>query len=185
MEQQQQEINSITKYQRGKIYKITSDLTDKIYIGSTCAPTLAHRLAQHKYKYKLYLKDGLHPVGTYILLQLGPVEITLLETYPCNSMDELTSREKYHIQQNLDYVLNKYLVSNISKSEYSRNYYQLNKEKIFKKYYADHKDIIIERAKISKNKILTEDAERYKQMKKEWNKNAYQARKQKFLNVEN
>jgi len=41
------------------------------------------------------------------------------------------------------------------RKQYLKNYYQLNKEKIFKKYYADHKDEVIERAKKSKNKILT------------------------------
>jgi hypothetical protein len=71
------------------------------------------------------------------------------------------------------------------RKQYLKNYYQLNKENIFKKYYADHKDLIIERAKKSRAKILTEDAERYKQMKKEWNKKAYQTKKQKLLNLEN
>jgi hypothetical protein len=72
------------------------------------------------------------------------------------------------------------------RKEYLKNYYQLNKEKIFKKYYADHKDEMIERAKISKNKIKTEDAERYKQMRKEWNKKAYEKKKMsRVLNIDN
>lgn len=71
------------------------------------------------------------------------------------------------------------------KKEYFKNYYQLNKEKIYKKYYEDHKDEVIERAKQSRNKIIAEDAERYKQMRKEWNKKAYQTKKQKLLNLEN
>jgi hypothetical protein len=72
------------------------------------------------------------------------------------------------------------------RKEYLKNYYQLNKDKIFKKYYADHKEDVIERAKISKNKIKTEDAEKYKQMKKEWNKKAYEKKKlAKILNTEN
>lgn len=72
---------------------------------------------------------------------------------------------------------------NIDKKKlYLKNYYKLNKDTIYKKYYEDHKDLIIERAKISKNKIKTEDAEKYKQMRKEWNKKAYQIKKEKLLN---
>lgn len=185
MEQQSEVIQEISRYQSGKIYKIISELTNKIYIGSTCAPTLAHRLAQHKYKYKHFLKNQKNPVASYDLLKMGPVEIVLIELYPCNSMDELSSREKYHVQQNIECVVNKYLVSNIPSSDYYKNYYQVNKEKIYKKYYQDHKDEIIERAKQSRNKMIAEDAERYKQMRKEWNKKAYQIKKQKVLNLEN
>jgi len=77
-------------------------------------------------------------------------------------------------------------VSHVDKKKiYFKNYYQMNKEKIYKKYYADHKDEVIQRAKQSRNKIITEDTERYKQMKKEWNKKAYQTKKQKLLDSEN
>ena len=38
-------------YQNGKIYKIVSNQTDKIYIGSTACPRLCTRLAQHKSNY--------------------------------------------------------------------------------------------------------------------------------------
>ena len=44
-----------TKYQKGKIYKILNNKTDKIYIGSTTS-ALSQRLAQHKVKHKKYLK---------------------------------------------------------------------------------------------------------------------------------
>ena len=32
-------------YNKGKIYKIVDNTNNNIYIGSTCEPTLAHRLA--------------------------------------------------------------------------------------------------------------------------------------------
>ena len=40
-------------YSKGKIYIIVDNTNNTVYIGSTCEPTLAHRLAQHK---KDYLK---------------------------------------------------------------------------------------------------------------------------------
>ena len=39
-------------YSKGKIYKIVCNNTGLIYIGSTCEPTLARRLAKHVGNYK-------------------------------------------------------------------------------------------------------------------------------------
>jgi predicted GIY-YIG superfamily endonuclease len=44
-------------YSRGKIYKIVCNITNKIYIGSTCEPTLARRLAWHVQDFKKW-KNG-------------------------------------------------------------------------------------------------------------------------------
>ena len=45
-------------YQKTKIYKIISDVGDKIYIGSTTKDTLAKRMAEHRSCYKRW-KAGL------------------------------------------------------------------------------------------------------------------------------
>ena len=42
-------------YQLGKIYKIECNVTGQRYIGSTCEPILARRLAGHITNYKSYL----------------------------------------------------------------------------------------------------------------------------------
>ena len=34
-------------YKLGKIYKIECQITGEVYVGSTCEPTLARRLANH------------------------------------------------------------------------------------------------------------------------------------------
>jgi hypothetical protein len=83
-------------YSKSKIYKITSgDLT---YIGSTCEPTLARRLADHVSKYKRW-KDGKNRLTTsFQLIEKGDYQITLIELCPCGSKDELTSRERYWIE---------------------------------------------------------------------------------------
>jgi hypothetical protein len=86
-------------YQRGKIYKITSgDLT---YIGSTCEPTLARRLSDHVSKYNRE-KNGNKVRGSKSsqVIEKGQYEITLIELCPCNSKDELTARERFHIETN-------------------------------------------------------------------------------------
>ena len=45
------------KYQLGKIYKIVSSQTDKIYIGSTCQKYLCNRMNNHKQNLRSYLMD--------------------------------------------------------------------------------------------------------------------------------
>ena len=44
-------------YQDGKIYKIVFNITDECYIGSTCEPTVARRLAGHVKSYIEYGKQ--------------------------------------------------------------------------------------------------------------------------------
>jgi hypothetical protein len=95
------------RYQQGKIYKIVSPHTDKIYIGSTCKEFLSQRLAAHKSDFKKWQNNKITKVMSFDLIQLGEVEIILLELYPCNSKDELTSRERYWYDLNKELVINK------------------------------------------------------------------------------
>ena len=44
----------INKYHNSKIYKLISDHTDKIYIGSTFKKYLTSRKAAHKSNYKAF-----------------------------------------------------------------------------------------------------------------------------------
>ena len=77
------------KYQRGKIYKIQSNQTNKFYIGSTCEPTLAKRLAGHVGDYKRW-KQGtsVKKYSSFDILQYSDYKIVLIESFPCNSRDE-------------------------------------------------------------------------------------------------
>jgi hypothetical protein len=95
-------------YQKGKIYKIVSPHIDKIYIGSTCKEYLSQRLAAHKGDFKKWQQGKINKVTSFDLIQLGEVEILLLETYPCNTKDELISRERHWYDLNKELVINKY-----------------------------------------------------------------------------
>ena len=95
----------MNRYQNSKIYKIYSDLGDKVYIGCTTKQYLSQRLAKHKYDYTYYKKKkkdtGFAFVYSYLLFDeygLNNCKIELIETYPCNSIDEIRKREAYHIQ---------------------------------------------------------------------------------------
>ena len=63
----------------GRIYKITSQLTDRIYIGST-TETLLQRLARHKSRYKSVQAGKPDCCSTVReLIDLGEIAIELLE----------------------------------------------------------------------------------------------------------
>lgn len=87
----------MVNYGLGKIYKIVGNgLT---FVGSTCEPTLARRLAGHVAHFKLFLNNKYHYVTSFEVLEGGDYDIVLLEKYPCNTKDELHARERYRTNQ--------------------------------------------------------------------------------------
>ena len=91
----------MVNYRLGRIYKIICHKTGQQYIGSTCEPTLARRLAGHRTGYKSYLKHKTKYSTSYIILEQGNYEIVLIENIPCNTKDELHARECHHINANI------------------------------------------------------------------------------------
>ena len=84
-------------YYFGKIYKITSPHTDKIYIGSTVQP-LKQRFSAHKYEYK---KNN-YNCSSRIIFDFGDCNIELIKDYQCNNKKELEAEEmKYIISSNV------------------------------------------------------------------------------------
>jgi len=132
-------------YNNGKIYKLVSNVTDDIYIGSTCL-SLSERLSGHKSNFKCYLEGTrAHTVSSFKILQTGDYNICLIEDYPCNSLEELRQRERFHIEKNI--CVNE-LIPNRSQKEWI----ETNKERVkqFKQKYKDtHKEQIIEKNKES------------------------------------
>ena len=88
------------RYQHGKIYKIVCNITDKVYIGSTCKKLLSQRLAGHVSRYNSFKKGTYHYVSSFDVLQENNYYIELLELVPCNLKDELLVKEKYYIKNN-------------------------------------------------------------------------------------
>jgi hypothetical protein len=119
-------------YQLGKIYKIECNVTGKVYIGSTCEPTLARRLTKHVGSYRCYLKGTYPYVSSFDILQSGNYDIVLIESYPCNSKDELHARERYHTN-NIDCInkiKNQGMYNEIGEKEYKKQYHEKNKDVI-------------------------------------------------------
>ena len=81
----------MVNYQNGKIYKLVNNTTTDVYYGATCS-RLSDRLSEHKSVFK----KGKYMTSRKIF-EGGDVSIILVETYPCDSKDELTARERFWI----------------------------------------------------------------------------------------
>ena len=81
----------------GKIYKIVSGKSCKIYIGSTVR-TIEERLKEHEKDYanwfNVEFKCGY--CTSFEILKYGDYKIELLEEYPCSTFTELRKREGYY-----------------------------------------------------------------------------------------
>jgi hypothetical protein len=138
----------MSKYNNGKIYKLTSSQTDEIYIGSTIK-SLNNRFSGHKCSYKRWLKGQMDKYKTtsFDLLQFADVKIELIKEFPCETKKELEKEEGKLILENN--CVNK-CVAGRTKKEYRKEYDAVNKDKIkeyFKEYYQENKEKIKERHK--------------------------------------
>jgi len=106
------------KYDNGKIYKIVSPHTEKVYIGSTIQK-LCVRFSKHK-------NDKSKECMSRELFELGDCKIELIENYACNNSLELRKREGYYIL-NTPNCINK-LVAGRTKKESNRLEYLRNKK---------------------------------------------------------
>jgi hypothetical protein len=161
----------MTKCQNGKVYKIEplNGEEGDIYVGSTAKQYLSQRMTKHRTSYKYWKEGKASYITAYNLFDKYGLEncsIILLETYPCNSKDELRAREGFHMR-NLECVnkriegrtlaewrennkeemkekIREWRILNPDKIiEASKNYYDNNKESIKDKsrdFYANNKE---------------------------------------------
>ena len=125
-------------YSLSKIYKLVSNKTSDIYIGS-CVMRLSTRLSNHKKKAnpcvsrKLFVDDAI-------------ITIVLIENFPCTTKNELKARELHHITTNNCININKPFVCEIPYGDgkaWMKAYQQANPEQIKasnKKYEDAHKE---------------------------------------------
>ena len=150
----------MVNYQNSKIYRIVCNTTGLTYYGSTCENTLARRLSKHKAKYNQYLNGKKIFITSFDILKNNNYEIILVENYPCNSKDELHSRERFYIENNE-------CVNKVVPNRTFKEYYQANKDKYTenrKHYYQENKEHILEH-----NKQYREiNIEAYKQYLKQY-----------------
>jgi hypothetical protein len=121
----------MNKFTKGKIYKITNDVTDQIYIGSTIQ-TLCHRMGQHREKLHDMTRTSLF-YKTMRSINVSHFKISLIEHFPCESKRNLMEREDYFIQLLKPELNQRFACSNeIRDKAYMKNYNAV--------YNASHKD---------------------------------------------
>ena len=104
-------------YSNGKIYKIWSAQTERIYVGST-TQSLSKRMAAHRYDMKINRNTS-----SKIILAYPDARIELIESFPCNNSDELNAREGYWIRS--ENCVNKCIAGNLTEKgrvEYDKQY---------------------------------------------------------------
>jgi hypothetical protein len=143
-------------YSNGKIYKLVSDKTNMIYIGST-KRSLKERIREHKKTFK-------HNIGLNTSKKLfelgGNISIELIKLFPCNCKKELEKEEGEYIKKYKKICVNKFIAGRTVKEYYKDNNTYLKKYiKIYreeyskeikesnKKYYESHKEKINEKYK--------------------------------------
>ena len=149
----------VNKYNHSKIYKISSNLTDKIYVGST-TQTLAQRLSKHTSDYRQYVRTNNVYVSSFEIIKLGDSYITLIEECNFNNKSQLFKREGEIIKLNLSIVVNKMIqgrtgaewrVDNKEQlSEYNKQHYNNNKEHRIEcthQYYINNNELILDKKK--------------------------------------
>jgi group I intron endonuclease len=122
-------------FNKAKIYKITNDYNDDVYVGSTCN-TLVKRFSQHKcHAPRAEYGDR----SLYKLMnQIGDTRfrIELIEDYPCEDKYQLRQREGHFTR--LFGTLNMNIPGR-PKKETDKEYQEKNKEKI-KEYKEKNKE---------------------------------------------
>ena len=161
------------KYHNGTIYNITDIAYAECYIGSTVQP-VCNRMSEHRKDYKRFKNGGKGmEYRSFVLFDKHGVEnckIELIESYPCESREELTKREGYWIQLN-EGCVNKQIAGRNKKQyyqdtvdvwrEYHKHYRETNKDKIrsqHQEHYDNNKEEILSALKeyylVNKDKIL-------------------------------
>ena len=170
---------NIDKYSRGKIYKIFSDHTDKIYIGST-TQTLERRYSEHKYKYNNQPNKPNKYTKFNDIFKYNDAKIELIEQYPTTCEYFLHLRERFYIESmkcinkniptrtDKEYKEANKIKYKIIRKNYNKKNTQNNKENI-KQYFKKYREDNPEKVKTARKMYDIKNRERIAQRTKEYN----------------
>lgn len=164
------------KYQNGKIYMIYSNLSNKVYIGSTTGK-VHRRFKNHTYYYDGY-KRGINKSCRGICNMFDELgkencKIITIKHYPCNNKKELEKEEGYFIKTSKNCynknvagrTVKEYREDNKEKEKVRhKEYYNNNKDKI-KQYREDNKEYYKDYHKKNKEKQNLKRKELYTKYK--------------------
>jgi hypothetical protein len=86
-------------YSKGKIYRLTCNITGQDYYGST-TQTLSQRRAKHTCQYKRWVEGNQNYITAFEVIKNGNYSIIWIEDYPCENKNQLEARERYYIENN-------------------------------------------------------------------------------------
>jgi len=125
----------MVNYQNGKIYKIFSlSHPELVYYGSTTLKYLSTRFGNHRNLSRTKW------CSSWVVFQYDDARIVLVESFPCNSKDELVAKEMEYIQNNECVNCYKGVTRN---STYAQNYRALHADHLkecAKKWENEHKE---------------------------------------------
>lgn len=135
-------------YSKGKIYKLECLNTGKVYVGHTTYERLSQRLAKHRGAYNEWKKGTGGYTASFKILEGGNYQITLLESYPCKSEDEITARERYWFDVMEEQRVNKNRprVTEVERQDAQKVYNQVWREAHIdelKQYYETNREALI------------------------------------------
>ena len=84
-------------YHQSKIYKLVSNETTDVFIGSTCN-SLSKRLGEYKHYYRKWVKGAYHPINYFEIVKFSDCKIILIEEFRCNNKDQMRRKEREHIE---------------------------------------------------------------------------------------
>lgn len=123
----------MNKFQNGKIYKLENKITSELlYIGSTCVT-----LARRKYKHNDKCLECPNRLIYKHINTIGKknIRIVLIENYPCESLYELSQRERYYMDKmSPPCNINRPLTMS-EKENYDRKYKQTDRYKQWRRDY--------------------------------------------------
>ncbi len=150
------------KFTNAKIYKISNDFNEDVYIGSSCN-SLKKRFYFHKSASKVEGKNNTKLYNLINEIGFERFRIDLVEDYPCKDKYELTQREAYWIRNmgTLNMKKNEGInkradlkaYNQMPEMKYKKNEYMRNKRldpefmKKEKEYRELKKDVISEKQK--------------------------------------
>ena len=166
----------MVNYQLGKIYKISCDVSDYVYIGSTCN-SLKKRMRNHRKRvYRYFDKNNYSPLYQYIRkIGVEHFKIELIKEFPCNNKQELLLEERNEI----DKINSKIILNVLRPIVLNYNEVKVERRITRKEYYLKNKKTIIER----NSKIFKEYKKKSENLKKikEYSHNYYEKNKEKIV----
>jgi len=136
-------------YQQAKIYCIKVNTEEEYlpYVGSSCKRLLSQRMNQHRDDYKKWKNGKYGFLSSFTLFEKYGVQncyIELIESFPCNTSDELRKKEREHIEKQKCVNIVKKPFRTIEEEIIYKKNWNKNNNSYVEKYQKEHKEEITE-----------------------------------------